>query len=68
MCGLANFLMEHDYKFAERARFFGWKLSKHLDPSQEPVYDLAAGVWVLLGDDLSRFELHNFGKGVMLDT
>jgi hypothetical protein len=57
--------MEFDADFAARARMFGWKLSRWADPSVEPVYDLPNKIYVILGDDYSRFELHNYGKGVL---
>jgi len=67
-CAEANGLIESDAVWADRARLFGWKLSRWVDPSVTPVYDLPNMIYVILGDDFSRFELHNYGKGVLLDT
>jgi hypothetical protein len=67
-CAEANTLIESNADWADRARLFGWKLSRWADPSTIPVYDLPNTVWVILGDDFSRFELHNFNKGVMSNT
>jgi hypothetical protein len=67
-CAEANQLIESDAVWADRARSFGWKLSRWADPSTTPVYDLPNMIYVILGDDFSRFELHNYGKGVLLDT
>jgi hypothetical protein len=67
-CAEANSLIESDAVWADRARLFGWKLSRWADPSTTPVYDLPNAVYCILGDDFSRVELHNFGKGVLLDT
>ena len=64
-CSLANFLIEHDADWAAKARLFGWKLSRWADPAVEPVYDLPNAVYCILGDDWSRVELHNFGKGYL---
>jgi hypothetical protein len=68
LCSEANFLMEFDAEFAARARMFGWKLSRWADPSVTPVWDGPKQVYVILGDDYSRIELHNYGKGLLLDT
>jgi hypothetical protein len=32
------------------------------------VWDGPKQVYCILGDDFSRIELHNYGKGVLLDT
>lgn len=63
MCAQANFLMEHDAAFAERARLFGWKISRYDDPALQVCYDLPRGVYCILGNDFSRVEIHNYGKG-----
>jgi hypothetical protein len=65
LCSEANFLMEFNAEFAARARMFGWKLSRWADPSVTPVWDGPKQVYVILGDDYSRIELHNYGKGVL---
>ncbi len=65
MCSRANFLMEFDADFAARARLFGWKLSRWADPTVVPVWDGPKQVYCILGDDYSRIELHNYGKGVL---
>jgi hypothetical protein len=67
-CAEANQLIESDAEWAARARLFGWKLSRWDDPSTRPVYDLPNAIYCILGDDFSRIELHNYGKGVLLDT
>jgi hypothetical protein len=64
-CAEANSLIESDAGWADRARFFGWKLSRWADPSLTPVYDLPNAVYCIIGDDWSRVELHNFGKGYL---
>jgi hypothetical protein len=64
-CAEANGLIESDAVWADRARLFGWKLSRWADPSTTPVYDLPNAVYCIIGDDWSRVELHNFGKGYL---
>jgi hypothetical protein len=64
-CAEANYLIESDAVWADRARLFGWKLSRWADPSVTPVYDLPNMIYCILGDDYSRVELHNFGKGYL---
>ena len=66
-CAEANQLIESDADWADRARLFGWKLSRWADPSTTPVYDLPNMIYCILGDDYSRVELHNFGKGYLTD-
>lgn len=63
LCAEANGRLESDAEFAERGRFFGWKLSKFVAPVEYPAYDAYSGVWFYLTDDWSRVEIHNFGKG-----
>lgn len=65
LCSEANFLLEFDAKFAERGRFFGWKLSKFVVPAEFPAYDSYSATWFYLTDDWSRVEIHNFGKGML---
>lgn len=67
-CAEANQLIESDADWAARARLFGWKLSRWADPAVTPVYYLPTATWAILGDDYSRFELHNYNKGVFLDS
>lgn len=62
LCAVANGLCESDARFAAKARVLGWKLSRWDDPRSVPVFDLFSGVWLILGDDWSRFELHNYSK------
>jgi hypothetical protein len=64
-CAEANTLIESNADWADRARLFGWKLSRWADPSTTPVYDLPNAIYCILGDDYSRVELHNFGKGYL---
>jgi hypothetical protein len=64
-CAEANGLIESDAVWADRARLFGWKLSRWADPTATPVYDLPNAVYCIIGDDWSRVELHNFGKGYL---
>ena len=65
LCSEANWLIESNAVWADRARLFGWKLSRWDDPSTRPVYDLPNAVYIVLGDDFSRVELHNYGKGLL---
>jgi hypothetical protein len=53
-CSFANQLAESDSEFARRCRDYGWKLHSWQDPSESPVYDLAAGVWYQLDDKFRR--------------
>ena len=57
LCALFNGLIESDAKAAGMAKRYGWKLSRYDNPLEQPVYDVIAGNWFLLGDDFTKAKL-----------
>lgn len=54
LCSAANYLIEADAGWAQRAVAFGWKIQGMDDPEMTPVYDVTAQGWFALHDDYSR--------------
>lgn len=57
LCSEANGLMESSATWAQRARDYGWKVSRGEDPFQTPVFDYSANRWYMLRDDFARIEV-----------
>ena len=54
MCSELNGLMESDAGWAERARQYGWKISKYAIPELEAVYYPLEDSWYYLDDLLNK--------------
>lgn len=51
LCWAANTALESHAAAAAYARECGWKVSKHADPSEVPVWDAVDQCWWLLDDE-----------------
>lgn len=54
LCSRMNGLIESDPVEAEKARKFGWKIGRYVEPTEAPVYDMATGDWYLLDNEYGR--------------
>lgn len=54
LCSSVNGLIESDYRWADLARIYGWKLRPGEDPLDVVCYDRYARKWFLLDDTWSR--------------
>lgn len=57
ICAALNGLMESDSATMAKAKDYGWKLSKHQDPANTPIYDSVRGAWFLLDNNYARTEM-----------
>ena len=57
ICAALNGLMESDSATMARAKDYGWKLSKHQDPANTPIYEAVKGAWFLLDNNYARTEM-----------
>lgn len=54
VCSAVNGHMEANAYWAERARYYGWKLRPGQDPATTPYYDCASAEWYLPDEDCNR--------------
>jgi hypothetical protein len=54
LCAKANGLIESDPIEAEKARKFGWKIGRYVEPTEAPYYDMVSGTWWLLDSFFGR--------------
>jgi len=58
MCAIHNGLMESDVNVFREAKEFGWKISRHSVPYQEPIMRFD-GRWFILGDMWQLWEIEH---------
>ena len=63
MCAIHNGLMESDVNVFREAKEFGWKISRHSIPWNEPVMNWE-GRWFLLGDQFEKWEVDHEGSSI----
>jgi len=63
MCSMHNGLMESDVNVFREAKEFGWKISRHSIPWNEPVMNWE-GRWFLLGDQFEKWEIDYEGSNI----
>jgi hypothetical protein len=54
LCSVFNGQIESDASLATYAADMGWKLFSWQDPAAIPVYDMASGIWWIMGNDYRR--------------
>lgn len=54
LCSAMNLKIESNAVMAFLAMDKGWKISKHADPSSEPVFSAVDGEWYLLDSEFGR--------------
>lgn len=54
MCSELNGAIESHAYLAEKAREYGWKLSRWQNPATTPFLDLHTGTWNLIDDNFNR--------------
>ena len=58
MCSMHNGLMESDVNVFREAKEYGWKISRHSIPHEQPIMNWE-GRWFLIGDQFERWEIEN---------
>jgi len=53
-----NGLMESDVNVFREAKQYGWKISRHSIPHEQPIMNWE-GRWFLIGDQFEKWEIDN---------
>lgn len=54
MCAYINGLMESDWRWANTARQYGWKISSYQNSEEIPIFDFSSGKWFVINNLFSK--------------